>query len=519
MDIRHVKQGWTEAQRQKALVQSEIDNAFLYTNASRSLYKPQGQVADRTKQYDSTAMSSVNHLQAAVIAALIPVNSRWAYLDVLPDIRKGGIPADYKTFLQSENERLFELIQASNFYVASGSAIQECIIGGTGCVAIEMNEVGNGIIYVAVPTAQLYVLQNACGIIDVVYRKHQVPARDIAEDYSAPSWVADIADKNPNQLITIIECQYPDDSSGADDNSYYYAKYLEQDWTELDSYTCAYKPFTVFRWQTTAGDVWGDSPVRQALPDIRELNRMVENLAVASDFASQGAFQSTDDSLRGKQILPRTLVITGEGQDIKPIEFPGELQYEYKSIEALRMQIRNSLYDDMLPPTSDVKGVVATAINAMQAQFYRVLAVPALNLEHEFMREIIKNTVQIAQRNKLMTPLNAQKVGLCVDVESVVSKGQNLEAAQKIMATVSQLAPLGQAALSRINMTAMVDRLLELSDFPLDLINPPGQSQMSPEAMQAMLPQIATAIQGLAKAQTPQGAAPALPMTPPPTAA
>ena len=507
MNLDHIKQGYEEAKKQRTNVESVIDDAFFYTRPLKAISKVSGQPADYTKIYDNTATASVNNLVANVLTFLIPQNARWAYIDVVENIRKQGLPADYRTFLEQENDRLFQLLLASNFYVAAGAALEDAIIAGTGCLGVELGADLQSLVFIAVPTSELYILENAQGIVDIVYRRHEIPARSLSKQYKRlPEWASKLAEESPNKKVCIIECQYPDSEGG-----YHYGKYLEQDWHELDTFTCDYKPFTVFRWQKSSGDVWGDSPVRQALSDIRQLNNFVENISVASDFAAQGAWQSSDDQLRGQSILPRTVIIHSQDEDIKPIQFPGELRIGYQQVETLQMKVRKALYDDSLPAGNAVKGVVATAISAMQEQFYRVLAVPAFNLENEFLREILLSVMALAQRNKLMAPIDAHRFGFKVTVQSVVTKGQKREKAQQIMQSVAMLGPLAQIAMQMqmIDVTGLVQEVLELMDFPQHLIKQPPQ--VSPEQLQQLLPMLQQAMQGqtpaLATGQPPTPAA------------
>jgi hypothetical protein len=227
----------------------------------------------------------------------------------------------------------------------------------------------------------------------------------------------------------------------------------------------------VFRWRKSTGDVWGDSPVRQALPDIKTVNTMVEQVLNSSEFAALGAWQTSDPTLEGKRLEPGSIIVSGQTERLEPIQFPGQLSFAYNDIQSLQQSIKERLFANQLPPAGEVKGVVATAINALQAQFFRHIAPAALRLEVEFLKEIINNTVRIAGKNGLMGEFIVNGHPLQISVQSVVRKGLELEVVQQIMDTLQLLGPFQDVAMKHlIDVPAMVRFILEKTDFPMEFI-------------------------------------------------
>jgi hypothetical protein len=233
--------------------------------------------------------------------------------------------------------------------------------------------------------------------------------------------------------------------------------------------------------------VWGDSPVRQALPDIKTVNTMVEQVLNASEFASRGAWQTEDPTLEGKQLKAGSIIISSRSDALRAVPFPGNMQVAYADVSSLQSNIKQRLFAEQLPPADNVKGVVATAITALQAQFFRIIAPAALRLEVEFLREIIVNTVRLCGRNNLMGDYEIDGKPLQIAVQSVVRKGLELEQVTNIMQTLQMLQPFAEQAMQQVNVPEMIKFIFEKTDFPKELIADPKQQQMlDPQQMGGM---------------------------------
>jgi len=471
-----LKESYQTAKKRKHHIEQEINDAYAYTFPQVSPEKTVGEKPDRKRIFDSTAPNAVNTLVSNLITFLIPHNSRWAEIVVRDSVLEQGVAGEQMLQLEDENKKLWEIIHDSNFYVAAAEALTDCVVSGVGCMAVEINAKGNGVTYVSVPIGQLYILENGSGVVDTVFRTHTLPARVVVYNYSnVPKWVSELYTKNADEPIKLVEAMLPQP-----DGSSTYCVHLEQDWTELERYTTWHKPFTVFRWRKSTGDCWGDSPVRQALPDIKTLNTMVEQLLNGSEFASRGAWQTEDPTLEGKRLKPGSIIISSRSDALQPIVFPGNVQIAYNDISSIQSSVKQRLFAENLPPADNVKGVVATAITALQAQFFRLIAPAALRLEIEFLREIIINTVRLCGRNKLMGDFKVEGNPLHISVESVVRRGLELEQVTNILQTLQLLQPFAEQAMQQINVPELIKFIFEKTNFPTTLI------QEAPQQMPQM---------------------------------
>ncbi|MDC1214258.1 portal protein [Rhodospirillales bacterium] len=498
MKYASIKESYETARKRKHHIEQEINDAYAYTFPQVSPEKIKGEKPDRSLIFDGTAPNAVNTLVSNLITFLIPHNSRWAEITVRESVMEQGVAGEQVLQLEQENKRMWEIIHDSNFYVAAAEALTDCVVSGVGCMAVELNAKSNGVTYVSVPIGQLYILENGSGVVDTVYRTHTLPARVICYNYAnVPEWVKKIEEKNADEPIKLVEAMMP-----LEDGSSTYCVHLESDWTLLETYTTWHKPFTVFRWRKSTGDVWGDSPVRQALPDIKSLNTMVEQLLNSSEFASRGAWQTEDPTLEGKRLKPGSIIISSRNDALRPIEFSGNMQVAYNDINSLQSSVKQRLFAENLPPADNVKGVVATAITALQAQFFRLIAPAALRLEIEFLREIIINTVRLCGRNKLMGEFKVDGDPLHISVQSVVRRGLELEQVTNILQTLQLLQPFAEQAMQQVNVPELVKFIFEKTNFPSTLIQDPQQA--SAQAADPQQQQATEQLQALAENVLPQ---------------
>ena len=178
------------------------------------------------------------------------------------------------------------------------------------------------------------------------------------------------------------------------------------------------------------------------------------------------------------------------------------MQVAYNDINSLQSSVKQRLFAENLPPADNVKGVVATAITALQAQFFRLIAPAALRLEIEFLREIIINTVRLCGRNKLMGEFKVDGDPLHIRVQSVVRRGLELEQVTNILQTLQLLQPFAEQAMQQVNVPELVKFIFEKTNFPSTLIQDPQQA--SAQAADPQQQQATEQLQALAENVLPQ---------------
>ena len=176
----YISKAFKLAKDARQVHEDEISEAYKYTRPNRDIYRADTSKTDRTKIYDSTAVDGVQNLVSTILNLLIPQSSQWATLSVREDVKE-RVASDVKKALDLANRTVFKTIKDSNFYVAASEALTDAVISGCGCIGMYEDQNVN---FIAIPSYQLYFLDNAKGEIDTVFREHELTGQYVFEKYA-----------------------------------------------------------------------------------------------------------------------------------------------------------------------------------------------------------------------------------------------------------------------------------------------------------------------------------------------
>jgi hypothetical protein len=246
-------------------------------------------------------------------------------------------------------------------------------------------------------------------------------------------------------------------------------------------------PWVVTRWTRAPGESHGRGPLTQALPDIRTLNKLMELVLIAASFAVRGAWTGLDDGvmnadtvrIKPGMVIPVRANGGPAGPSLKPLEFPGNWQLSEVLRDQLQTRVRQTLFDDPLPP--EVKaGLTATEViervrrfQADTGAFGRLHADAVVPMVMRCV-DILEEAGQFSQPRfkDLMTMLRQDAVR--IQASSPLSQAQDQADVQAVMSFVAGAAQLGEpgAALLRAGVDlARTGRFLaERNGVPHSLI-------------------------------------------------
>jgi len=448
--------------------ENEIKDAYLHTFPAREFDREQGQEVDRTKLYDATAVGAVTDLRTTTIRLLVPQNRPWASIAFKTELLKEKLATQFAPILNDANEKLFTHFRTSNFYLALGESLIDAIVGGTGCLAFVDGD--DGLSYMSIPTSQLYFLEDHKGVVDATFREHQMTARQVVSRFATVGEkYRSIADEHPDKKIKLVEAVIPDGGQ------FRYCVYDGQDWEPLEDTRSQWNPFVVWRWSRQVGEVWGEGPVRHALPHIRSINIMSKSRDVAGEYASLGLWQVQDESVNVAALQSRMTPggVINIDTELKPVQFPGNFNISEAMIGDQRQQIRTLLHAN-LAVRQDGENTYMTAaeVEARTGQFMEQVGEPARRLQFELLQPVAEQAVgRLQQRGELprvpaeyirqiMPGARDQRDLLKVEVNAAITKAMRQQQAREdvtVWATGVQSLPPGIAE-KHIN----VDKLARL---------------------------------------------------------
>ena len=413
------------AKEKRAIHETEWDSAFRYTFPHRnSVYTfNQGSYSNavynlnnREELYDTTAMAGIQDLANSMMDLLMPETQRWLEAEVV-NLKVGqSIPSDVKLVMDENNKRIQKNLLDGNVSLTASESLMDCIITGQGAVAFKDQDLF--IDTYSIPIGNVFFLQNGCNRIDVIFREFVRKAKDIIQDWGAdPKYkLSDEfkakAVEAPEQEYTLIEGVYPFGIG-----KYHYSLMLgkgggatvdmssmsEICYQEIDKEQI---PLLVYRWSKIAGDDYGDSPVRRALPDIKVLNELMKNILVFTEYQAFPSFQMPaeffDEEIIKKYFGPGKVLPT-EGELAK-LDTSGDLRFAVELLNQIRFQVKEGIYSNELPPATQPNYMTREEVIARRQMFLRKIGQPALRLQKEFLEPFATSLVYRMKKKGLLEP-------------------------------------------------------------------------------------------------------------------
>tara|TARA_B100000029_G_scaffold117531_2_gene110742 strand:- start:8884 stop:10413 length:1530 start_codon:yes stop_codon:yes gene_type:complete len=467
-DLNYTKNLFKKAKEARARHEEEMSEAYSFTYPHRDIWRSMESNTDRTKLYDMTAVHATSGLVSTILNLLIPQNQQWAYLDAREEVKKTIAP-DVRQILDTTNKTIFKTLRSGNFYVAISEALQDCVIAGTGAIALYDPMTENGEIdFMAIPTSQLYFLTNYKDEVETVFREHEQTQQFIYEryGYNMPELEAP-AKREPEKKIKVLECVH----RPVGETEMIYSVHIGKDMMCVEETFTPVNPFVIFRFGKTIQEVWGESPVRSALPHIRVANEVAKLILTQASWAGLGAWQVASDTTvnySNLQLNPGDVVTVDS--PLQPIPFAGNFNLTMATVEDQRESIRQMLFADTLLPPQQSPTMTATEVQARQAEFYRRIGPHGLRLEQELLRPLIKTLVTKLQIRGLVPEFVTDQGTFEYVVNSAVRKGTAMQTITRDLQLLQMVSQLGPDAIAQVDVAKLARNILREGDMSPDVI-------------------------------------------------
>lgn len=260
---------------------------------------------------DATGANALLRFAAVMESMLTPRSSTWHYLEPGdPYLMKDR---QTRLWFEEVNRVLFKMRYAPSANYASQKHEDYLMLGAFGTGAIYIDQLKSkrerGLRYRAVHLGQNYFMENHQGIIDTNYRKFPLTARQAVQQFGEASLpekiVEDAKDgvkaQNLHWFIHKVaprdEAQY--DPGRVDVAGMPYAEcYVSITEKRLISEGGFFTfPYSISRYMTTPGEVYGRSPAMFALPSIKTLNEIKKTLIKQGHRSADPVLLTHDDGV------------------------------------------------------------------------------------------------------------------------------------------------------------------------------------------------------------------------------
>ena len=469
--------------------------------------------------FDSTAQLALPAFAAAMESMLTPRTQKWHNLR----------PSDPKLLENEEVMRYCEYVRDLMFRVryapyanfASQSYEGYMSLGafGTGGIFVQ-DGLASGIRYQCIPLSQLFIEEDAQGVVDTVCRKYTLTTRQAVQRFGdeLPEEIKRFETKEPAREWEFLHFVTPNVDR---DKRYDNAKGMRIKSCDVavDGKKLIHEggyrtmPYAVSRYTTAPREVYGRSPAWDALADIKTLNEMSKTSLRYGQLVTDPPWITADlDGLAPFAVRPGAVnagYMNEQGQVLaKTISPDGDPRITLELANQRRESINRAFLITLFQILVDTPQMTATEA-MLRAQEKGALLAPTMGRQQsEFLGPIITRELDILKASGALPPppeALARSGGLDIVYDSPLTRAQRAEEGIGILRTfeaIGQIAQFDPSVVKVFNTSRAARRLAAINGAPLDIMN--SEEEMAAmEAQQQQQAQLQALVQaGPALGQT-----------------
>lgn len=482
--------------------------------------------------FDSTAALALERFAAAMESMLTPRAQQWHKVkSTVPELNEDD---EVKLYFDEVTRILFanRYSPKANFASQKHEDYMQLGAFGTGGIFIDTSDNG-GIRYRAVHLSELYFTENHQGVIDSVYRKFCLTAR---QAQLREGWFGRLPDKireakNPYEefeFLHVVTKREDFDPRRADEKGMEYESiYLSIDGKAILSEGGYHSfPYAISRYVTAPRETYGRSPAMLVLPDIKMLNEMSKtDIRAVHKLVDPPLLLHDDGVLGGGSMAVRTTPgalnyggVNSQGQQlIQPLQTGARVDIAEEKMERRRKTINDAFLVTLFQILVDNPSMTATEA-LMRAQEKGALLGPAMGRQQsESLGPMIERELDILGRAGKLPPmpglLQEAEGEYEVQYESPLTRAQRSEEVVGISRTLEIAAPFAQidpSVMQVFNGPEVVRLAAEVNGVPQkvlrsqdeveEILQAQNEADEEAEAIQQAQP-AATALKDVAQAQ------------------
>ena len=450
--------------------------------------------------FDSTAITANTLLAASLQGTLTSPSLSWFSLKMRD--KELNEDRQVQLWLEDTARRMYDTFNDSNFNTEVHEMYLDLTSIGTGCLFVEEANEGfevDGIHFNTLHISEYYIYENVNGMVDTVYRKYKLTARQAIQEFGEENVGTKIieAGKNkPEKEFTFIHAVEPakDYERGTGQKNtklaFHSCHVCEED--KMVVRTGGYNefPYLVPRWSKATGETYGRSPSYNALPDIKTLNKAVEIGLKAWAKAIDPPLLVQDDGVIGRvRTTPAGITVIRNDGAIKPLQIGNNWQITDLKETQLRTAIRQAYYSDQLQ-LQEGPQMTATEVQVRYELMQRLLGPTLGRFQSEFLNPLIERTFGIMLRaGALLPPPDIiQENKMEIEYVGPLARSQRMEEAQaidRLYQLAMNIAQVDPAIMDNINHDEAVRMRAKLLGVPNSVLRGRDEVEEKREAAAA----------------------------------
>lgn len=434
----------------------ELTNLVLPNEADFNTERSKG--GKRTTHvYDSTGIHANEMLAAGLHGMLTNPASNWFSLRIKDDQNNLADSSEAKQWLEDTTNVILSEIAAPS--VAFSSHIHEYYLSlcsiGTACIFIGDPVNREGVSFRAIHIEEIFIAENADGIIDTVFRSFEMTVRQIVQKWGEKSLSPRIAKmyekKDYDKQVQLLHCVYPREDMDKGKKAATMLPVASVYIDEKDKHVLAEggfdeMPYMVSRWSKAVGEVFGRSPAMTALPDIKMLQEIMKTTIKAAQKVVDPPLLVPDDGVLGPvRTIPGGLNYyrASSGARIEPLQTGANIGLSYDMMNDLRERIRTMFFLDQLQ-FQGAPRMTATEVVERTERTLRLLGPTLGRLQSEFLGPMIERIYGVLSRAERLPepPESIAEQELKIEYVSPLARAQRQSETQGIMRTLEFIGPI-----------------------------------------------------------------------------
>lgn len=496
---------------------------------SEAQFTTQSEQGERRSErlFDGQAVTANERFAAVMEDLLTPRTQLWHVL--APEDDSLAESQAVKAYLEEVNKIIFAMRYRprANFAAQKHQGYLSVGAFGNSCLFID-EEVGAGPRYKQVHMREVFWAENHQGIIDVLYRRFKLQARQAVQKFRerCPEKIRDAAEKTPFREFEFVHCVRPNDDrkAGRDDFrgmpwASYYVSVEPKQMVEVSGFTSW--PYAIGRYMLAPGEQYARSPAMACWPAILTLNEEKKTILRAGQKeVDPPILLQEDGALEPFNLRPGALNYGTVAQDGTALAMPfktgANIPLGLELMQLERQHIDDSFLVTIFQILLENNQLTATQVLEI-AQQKGVLLAPIMGRQHsEDLGPLIERELDIASKANLLPPmpdeLAERGAAYKIEYRSPLARAMRAQDGLAIARTLETLPVAMQVdprAALVIDVPGAMRELAEINGMPAKFIRDndtvaemAAQQQEAEEAAQAaqMAPGMSQAALNAAKA-------------------
>lgn len=488
-------------------------------------------------QFDVTANAALWKFAAAMESMLTPASNKWHRLrHPNPDLMKNR---EVQLWYDKVNDSMFHYRYSAHSGYQANQHDGYVSLGafGTSCLFTDkfndpLMPMAKGLRYRNVHIGELFFATNFQGQVDTVYRRFKMTLRQIAQQWPKgfpDTYKSQLENKPENemQVIHVVKPNPKYNPKSLTSKTYRYASYyiLRESATLLNQggYRCM--PYSISRYITAPGELYGRSPAMNVLPAINVLNEQKKTLLKQGHRAVDPVLLAHDDGiLDGISLMPGAVNyggVSAEGRALVHALPTGQISVGRDMMEDERFAINDAFLVTLFQILVQTPQMTATEVLERAREKGALLSPTMGRFQSESLGPQVEREFDLLMDQGLVPPpprvIIEAGANYLVEYDAPLNRAMRADEAAGTMRTfqwASEIAATTQnpSVMDFFDTDVIIPELMEINGAPFRFLRDPKAVQQLREdrKQEVAAQQLTQALPGIAaiqKSTTPGGSA------------